>query len=102
MWTNSYNAQCWSEARHFAAEFIGKVAENNSENKPLKEAHGYFLAVAEQMLGISEMFPFTMKFEKDLITDSETISKAVGYLETAKVNEIQAVDSLKEALLIWN
>ena len=38
----------------------------------------------------------------NLITDSETISKAVSHLETAKVNEIQAVDSLKEALLIWN
>lgn len=38
MWSNSYNAQCWSEARHFAA---------------------------------------------------------------AKVNEIQAVDFLKEALSVW-
>jgi len=102
MWTNSYNAQCWSEARLFAAEFIGRLAGNNPEIKPLEEAHRYFLEVSEQMRGISEMFPFTMKFEKDVITDSETISKAVGYLETAKVNEIQAVDSLKEALLIWN
>ena len=100
-WTNSYNAQCWAEARHFAAEFIGKLAENNPEIKPLIEAHGHFLAVAEQMEGISEMFPFTMEFEKDKIIDSETITKAIGYLETAKVNEIQAIDSLKEALSIW-
>jgi hypothetical protein len=100
-WTNSYNAQCWSEARHFAAEFIGKLAKNNSEIKPLNEAHGSFLAVAEQMKGISEMFPFTMKFEKDKITDSETITKAIGYLETAKLNESKALDSLQEALSVW-
>lgn len=102
LWTNSYNAQCWSEARHFAAEFIGRLAKNNSEVKPLKEAHSHFLMVAEQMQRISEMFPFTMKFEKDKIVDSETITRAIGYLETAKLYEIQAVDSLKKALSVWN
>ena len=101
IWSNSYNAQCWSEARHFAAEFIGKLAKNNSEIQPLKEAHSCFLAVAEQMNEISEMFPFTMKFEKEKIIDAGTIRKAVGCLERAKASEIQAVDSLKEALLIW-
>lgn len=52
--------------------------------------------------GISEMFPFTMKFEKEKISDNEIISKAIGYLETDRVNEIQAVDSLRKALSVWN
>lgn len=102
MWSNSYNAQCWSETRHFAAEFIGRIAKNNSEINPLKEAHNYFLAIAEQMKEISEMFPFTMKFEKEKIIDRETITRAIGYLEIAKANEVKAVFSLKKALSIWN
>ncbi|MCK5115121.1 MAG: hypothetical protein KAR44_00875 [Candidatus Aegiribacteria sp.] len=102
MWTNSYNAQCWSEARQFAADFIGRLAKNNSEIEHLREAHDYFLAVAENMKGISEMFPFTLKFEKDLITDSETITRAIGFLESAKKNEIGAIESLKQALSEWD
>lgn len=96
------NAQCWSEARHFAAEFIGKLAKNNPGIKPLKEAHGFFLKIAEQMKGFSEIFPFTMKFEKDKIVDSETITRAIGYLETVRLNEIQAIDSLKKTLSVLN
>jgi len=59
------------------------------------------LNVFAGMKEISEMFPFTMKYEKEKINDSGTIRKAVGCLEKAKASEIQAVDSLKEALLIW-
>lgn len=98
-WSNSYNAQCWSEARNWSAEFVERISKQYPKVEPLKQASDHLKFVAEQMNQISKIFPFTMKFEQEMITDQEVITKAISCLKVAKKNEEKSILYLKSALV---
>ncbi len=101
-WPNSYNSQCWSEARKLAAEFLGRLADRHPAVTSLRSAHSAFETVSQRLSEIADLFPFTMKFEAEPITDPATIRKATASLQEAKASELQAIDFLTEALSQWD
>jgi hypothetical protein len=98
-WANCYNTQCWAEARTFAAEFVNRICENYPKVESLTQAQDHLSKVARQLKVVAEMFPFTMKFEPEKITNLEVISKAVSCLKIAKENEVKAIEYLKNSLI---
>ena len=100
-WCNSYNSQCWSEARKLAQEFVGRLADRYPEVASLRSARGAFETISDKLAKVADLFPFTMKFEQEPITDSSMIEEAAGQLKEARVAELQAIAFLTEALLEW-
>jgi len=101
MWANSYNAQCWSEARAQATSFLSVIAKDHPKVNALISAQESFKTVFRNLSKIAEMFPFTMKFEDDKITDEKIIKTAVKHLQGAKEAESKAIEQLKDALKMW-
>ncbi len=100
-WSNSYNAQCWAEARAFASIFTKRVSERHPEYPELSKAHELLREVALALSKVAELFPFTMKFEPVPITDKDVIKKAVSQLQSAKVSEENAISELRDTLKTW-
>ncbi|MBT3234041.1 MAG: hypothetical protein HN356_14660 [Calditrichaeota bacterium] len=100
-WSNSYNAQCWAEARMLGSDFLKKVADRHKENVDIGKAHESLRDVAVELGAVAEMFPFTMRFEGDPITDKDVIETAVEHLQAAKAAEEKAIESMNKALQIW-
>jgi len=98
---NSFCAQCYAEARRFARDFLGRLAERNDfASEPLSAAHGAYEQVAGAMGRVADAFPFPGEGEK--VEDVVAITTACEALREAETAETQAAESLRDALdLEW-
>ncbi len=92
---NSYNAQCWAEARRRAKTFVGRLAERYArEGAPLHRIRRAFDEVSENLDRVAELFPFTK--EEGAVADSDRIDSAVAHLEVARAAEQSAIETFPE------
>jgi hypothetical protein len=96
-WGNSYCAQCFAEARRFAAEFVGRLAGRHPDNEPLQLAVEPYLTVVEAMNRVSQLFPFPGK-ENQTVQDPITIDESCAALREAQVAETRAADAMTLAV----
>jgi len=91
---NTYNSQCYAEAKSFALVFLKRVAERNpSIRAKLEKAVDLYQIVADEMIKMAKLFPFPPKKE---IENEKSRSEAITALNNAKVAETKAVDVLIE------
>ncbi|MDY7110001.1 MAG: hypothetical protein SYC29_15320 [Planctomycetota bacterium] len=94
---NSYNAQCWAEARRHAATFLGRPVERTGGRfPPLVEAHEAMHEVADRLSAVAELFPFRAK--DGIVDDAASINAAAGHFEAARQAEERALAALKTLL----
>jgi hypothetical protein len=92
---NAYNAQCWSEGRRFAHEFLVRVAERNEAvSQPLQEAAVAYAEAADAVSLMARTFPFPHARELD---DPANRAAGIEALRRAKAAETRACDALEEA-----
>lgn len=92
---NSYNAQCYCEAKAFAREFLPRVAERQPfAAEPVTRAAEAYKQVAASMKHVAELFPFPPDKQSE---DPEKRKAAIGLLREAQAAETQAADALAEA-----
>jgi hypothetical protein len=96
---NSYNAQCWAEARAFAREYVGRVAQLHPRVAGLPEAHAALRDVSDAMAVVAELFPFT--FDQGNVDDAQVISTARDRLGVARAAEERAIAALRTAIAAW-
>jgi hypothetical protein len=98
---NSYNAQCWAEAKRFAHEFLLRLAgRNESVAAPLGRAAEAYGEAAKHMGVVAELFPFPDPEEK--VKEAEVRAKAVEALRAARSAEARAMAALREAAAQWS
>ncbi len=97
---NSYNAQCWAEAKRFAAEFLRRLAaRNEAVAGPLGKAAAAYGEAAAEMAKVAGLFPFPDPEEK--VKDAEVRGKAIESLRGARSAEARAMAALREAAAQW-
>jgi len=97
---NSYNAQCWAEAKRCAHQFLARLAERNPVvSEPLGRAARAYGEAAEAMGAVAHLFPFPDSENK--VADPEVRAKAVPALRAAKAAETRAASALAEAAEAW-
>jgi len=93
---NAYNAQCWSEAKNFAKEFLKRIASRNEKpREALNKAVSYYEEVCSAMSEIAGIFPFP---PGDQLKDEKNRSQAIKALKVAEKAEEKAVKHLRKAL----
>jgi hypothetical protein len=93
---NAYNAQCWSEAKEFAKEFLKRIASRNEKpREALNKVVSCYEEVCGAMSEIASMFPFP---PGEQLKDEKTRSQAIKALKTAEKAEEKAVKHLRKAL----
>jgi hypothetical protein len=97
---NSYNAQCWAEAKRFARDFVGRLAARN-ENvaEPLHRAQVAYAEAADAMGKVAQLFHFPDTENK--VGDPENRAKAVAALKVAKAADERAATAMAEAAKLW-
>jgi hypothetical protein len=97
---NSYNAQCWAEAKRFAHEFLLRLAgRNESVAAPLGRAAEAYAEAAKHMGVVAELFPFPDTEGK--VNDPEARSKVIEALRAARAAEARAMAAVLEAAAQW-
>lgn len=92
---NAYNAQCWAEAKHFAAEYLARlVPRYPGVRAELQEAAEAYAATAGAMARVARLFPFG-KF--DAVKDAAVCAEACQALLDAKAAESKAVVAMRSA-----
>lgn len=93
---NSYNAQCWAEAKRFAAEFLARLAaRNDAVAGPLGDAAAAYRQTATEMTKVAELFPFPDAEEK--VKEAEARAQAIAALKSARESESRGWAALKQA-----
>jgi len=93
---NAYNAQCWSEAKFFAHEFIAKLARKHEKvAKVLGKAEKHYDDVVNAMKTVSTLFPFP---PGEQLKEESVRKEAIDALRRAKDSETLAVKALTESL----
>jgi len=97
---NSYNAQCWAEAKRCAHQFLARLAERNpAVAEPLGRAAKAYGEASEAMGVVAHLFPFPDAESK--VADPEVRAKAIPALRAAKAAETRAASALAEAAASW-
>jgi hypothetical protein len=97
---NSFNAQCWSEARRFAHEFLSRLAARNRRvAEPLRLAATAYADVAEAIGDVATLFPFPDS--RKLVEDPKRRAEAIQALRAAKAAEAKAAQALAQAAADW-
>ena len=98
--SNSYNAQCWTNAKRMAGEFVKRLAGRQpAVRKQLSDAAAAYGDVVEAMEKIAKLFPFPDADKK--VSDPAIRAQAVGPLRAAKAAEARATDALAQAAAAW-
>ncbi len=95
-WGMAYNSAVWHECRQFAVEFL-EEARGRLDAKVsslFEEAAGYYEAVAQNLKGVTEAFPFPPK--GDEVKDMDRCKTAAGYLRGAKEAEERGLRALEQ------
>jgi hypothetical protein len=96
---NAYNTQCWAESRHFAHEFLQRVAARNAGvAEPLNRAIAAYGDVTSAMSEVAGIFGFPPRGE---VEHPANRTRAVELLRQAKVAETRAAEALAEAAANW-
>jgi hypothetical protein len=94
---NSCNAHCWAEAKHFAREFLTRLAKrNDAVSGPLTQAAQAYAETADAMGHVAKLFPFPGKEEK--AKDPAVCAQAIEHLRAAKAAETRGVEALERAV----
>jgi hypothetical protein len=97
---NAYNAQCWAEAKRFAAEFLARLAaRNEAVAGPLGKAAAAYGEAAAEMAKVAELFPFPDPEEK--VKDAQIRAQASEALRAARAAEARAAAAVGEAAAQW-
>jgi len=89
---NSYNAQCYCEAKAFAHEFLMGVAKRQPPiAEMLKPAVEDYATVKAAMKRVAELFPFPGEKE---VKDPQVIEQATAALKEAQAAETRAAEVL--------
>jgi len=96
---NAYTAQCYAEGRHYAGEFVKRVAARDPRcAEPLGRAAVAYAQAREAMGELARLFPFPGGEE---VRDPANRGKAVELLRRAKAAETRAVEAMEEAVEGW-
>lgn len=91
---NSYNTQCWAEARRHAHRYFERLVDRHGAARPLLvQTRDALAEVALHMGRLAELFPFTQ--EEGCIEDSVLIEEAVGLLKASRGAEERAIGALR-------
>jgi hypothetical protein len=97
---NAYNAQCWAEAKRFAAEFLARLAKRNEAvAAPLSDAAKAYGETAAEMAKVAELFPFPDAEEK--VKEADLRAEAIKALQAAQKAEARGQAALKQAAQQW-
>jgi len=97
---NNYCAQCFSNGKQYARDFVRRLAERNDHAAgPLDEAIIAYEDCADAMGIVAQTFPFPGP-EEETIEDLVSIDQAVEALQTARDAEMRAAGAMAEALLV--
>lgn len=97
---NSYNAQCWAEAKRFAHDFLSRLAERNRHAaKPLKQAVVEYAQAADAMGELAQLFPFPG--ENREVDDPAKRATGIEALHISRDAEARAADALRQAARDW-
>jgi hypothetical protein len=97
---NSFNAQCWAEAKRFARDFVQRLAKRNQPVAgPLNDAAAAYVKVAEAMDRVAQLFP--IDDPKENVKDRAIRMQAMNALRVAKGAEVRAAEALTQAAAKW-
>lgn len=97
---NSYNAQCWAEAKRFAHQFLLRLAgRNESVAAPLGRAAEAYGEAAGHMEVVAGLFQFPDTSGQ--VNEPEVREKAIEALRAARAAEARAVAAVGEAAVQW-
>lgn len=97
---NNYCAQCFSNGKQYARDFVGRLAARNEHAAgPLDEAIIAYEDCADAMGIVAQTFPFPGP-EEENIEDLVSIDQAAEALATARDAEMRAAGAMAEALLV--
>jgi hypothetical protein len=97
---NSFNAQCWAEARRFAHEFLSRLAARNQRvAEPLRRAVTAYADVAEAIGDVASLFPFPDS--RKMVEDPKRRAEAIQALRAAKAAEAKAAEAMAQAAADW-
>lgn len=91
---NSYNAQCWAEARRFAAAFLDRLAGRHDQTPALRRAADQMLTCATRLQAVKNLFPFPGQPDH---LNADACQKARDALSQAAEAETLALDALADA-----
>lgn len=94
----AYNAAVWSECRNFGVKFLGEANERLGDkfSSLFYEASQHYEIVAQNLQGVSELFPSPPKGEE--IKDTARCRTGIEYLRNAKEAEASGLRSLEKIL----
>ena len=97
---NSFNTQCWAEAKRFARDFVQRLAKRNRPvAAPLNDAAAAYARVAEAMEKVARLFPIDDPEEH--VKDRAIRTEAMNALRVAKGAEARAAEALAQAAAKW-
>jgi hypothetical protein len=97
---NSYNTQCWTDAKRMAREFLRRLAGRNPVvQKQLGDAVAAYGGVVEAMEKVAGLFPFRDAEKK--VEDPKVRAQAMEPLRAAKAAEAKAAEALSQTVATW-
>ena len=94
---NAYNTVCWAEGRHFAHEFLSRIAGRNARlAEPLAPAVAGYAQASAAMYEVARLFPFPGHGEAE---DPARRAEAIEHLRAAQAAETQAAEALAAAAM---
>lgn len=97
---NSYNAQCWAEAKRFARDFLSRLAERSQHAaEPLSQAVAEYVRAASAMGELAQLFPFPGDNRE--VDDRAKRSAGIEALRVSRDAEARAAEALKRAAADW-
>ena len=94
---NAYNTVCLAEGRHFAHEFLSRIAGRNVHlAEPLRPAVEAYAQASAAMHEVGQLFPFPGQGEAE---DPARRAEAVEHLHVARAAEAQAAKALAAAAM---
>lgn len=98
---NAFNARCWAEARGYARDFIGRVAERAQPHVAgsLAEARA---ALAESAAALTHIVDLCPLHPRDYWMIEDARGEAVEELADAKAADGRTLAALERAVGIWN
>jgi hypothetical protein len=93
---NSYNAQCYAEAKAFALEFLKRCSTRHEFlKKPLKKAIKAYSDVSKAMSEVARLFPFR---DESAFQNEQNRTDAIQALKDGKSAEKSAAKALLKAI----
>jgi hypothetical protein len=97
---NSYNTQCWTDAKRMAHAFVTRLAERNAAvSKQLGAAAAAYAEVVAAMERVADLFPFPDSEKK--VEDPKIRAQAIEPFRAAKAAEAKATNALAAAVAAW-